>query len=600
MKKEISDYKESAIIVEKKLAALHIAKECNAGIQMAKGKEMSNNVHYEKEIYELGKNLDVFQYKNGNNYIESTTDATDINDVSAEAFEYSDENVEKTLSCSKSFKVEHKFEDQGNLVPRTVSRPGSAITSSDTDCYVKEASWIKSSTAETVSEIWKPQVPKTLDIIPLTLTKTDCRENEGYRTGDVSNAESTPKLVRQGSYVLDTPSPILLAHMQMELAGSAHTPCSEYVPTSNKVRRKEWNATGSKVEWEYKTESKECIAMESSKSLPLLKANSCSNNDRVMCKSIPLQTKLEYPLGMFPTARSADCIQAMLAKEHREGNNVETLHDKNSIIDTSDEQVQGYETWKRRNSSSTLNGVCEGSGSLADVNEHNNLSIGPSLLEKFSRNFKTQDSTCKTKSSAPASDKLLTVYKRVQDMHKKQMAELMSRQHREQTLLQKEFENQQLLLLTEIRKSFPEFSVALLSENVLSPSINNLTPAADSGVNNDNNTQQNIGILETNTQCNNKKVSPCPLDYIYNEMDCDYVPCPNTVNPTDNEVDADKEDTKTQLEVSRYYEEKLLESVECKHSNVSRELFPLDGKTTHVPIIDRTMYNVEHVRNRYS
>ncbi|KAG6797628.1 serine/threonine-protein kinase ndrD isoform X2 [Apis mellifera caucasica] len=179
-----------------------------------------------------------------------------ISDVPIETFKSSNENLEKTLEYDKDLNLRCKSENQINLVPSTVSRSESITSSNDSNT----TTLIKSTTTETVSEIWKPQVPKTLNIIPLTLNNTNLKENE-FQENNLDNLGDTPKLVRQGSYVLDTPSPILLAHMQMELTSSTCVPSSEYVPTScaNVNRRKEWNVAQTKVEWEYETKNKESV-----------------------------------------------------------------------------------------------------------------------------------------------------------------------------------------------------------------------------------------------------------------------------------------------------------------------------------------------------
>lgn len=91
----------------------------------------------------------------------------------------------------------------------------------------------KSNTIETTPErTSKPEVPKTLDIVPISLS-------------DSVDPGEPPKMVRQGSYVLDTPSPILLAHMN-----------NSYVPSGSKTpKRREWNLNQPKNKW-LGTESK--------------------------------------------------------------------------------------------------------------------------------------------------------------------------------------------------------------------------------------------------------------------------------------------------------------------------------------------------------
>lgn len=539
------------------------------------------------------ENLISFKYDNFNECI-----VTNISDVPIQTFKNSNENLEKTLQYDKDLNLRCKSENQINLVPSTVSRSESITSSIDSNITT-----LIKSTTETVSEIWKPQVPKTLNIIPLTLNNVNLKENE-CQENDLDNLGDTPKLVRQGSYVLDTPSPILLAHMQMELASSTCTPCSEYVPTScaNVNRRKEWNVAQAKVEWEYETKNKESVA------------NFYSNIDRKMCKSVSLQTKPEYSLATYSSTRSADCIQTMLAKEYIDQSDIQINQDKKHTIDNNNEMRKKLQTWNKCNSSCTFNSTCKIGGSLENLNDQNNISTSNNFMKKLSRNTDIKNSISRLKSTI-ASDKLLTVYKKVQEMHKKQMAELMFRQHREQTLLQKEFEKQQLLLLIEIKKSFPEVSVPLLSENILSPAFNQIISNDNKVFENNNDNIQNVKKVKNNLEDKieysedyNMRMVSCPLNYIYPEMNYDNAPCstkyscivqssetePSNINNSikkmkEKDVEIQSNDIKNK--------EKLEETEDNKRSNVSRELFPLDSKTTHVPIPDRTIYETKHVRN---
>jgi len=97
----------------------------------------------------------------------------------------------------------------------------------------------------TLSENWKPEVPRTLDVVPITLSD----DEEDISSKRISKEiENPPKLSRQGSYILDTPSPMLLAHMHTELIDE------KYIPTltTNVLQRKQWNIAQQKVEWENK------------------------------------------------------------------------------------------------------------------------------------------------------------------------------------------------------------------------------------------------------------------------------------------------------------------------------------------------------------
>lgn len=128
----------------------------------------------------------------------------------------------------------------------------------------------------------KPEVPKTLNIVPIMVesgvqSDTDaCQETKnGDKPMNEKPSESptspesedeTPKLVRQGSYVLETPSPMLLAHMKEEVRCAA-----DYVPTSvsgNAIKRKEWNISQAKSDWELQRRKDHFAVADSSRGAP--------------------------------------------------------------------------------------------------------------------------------------------------------------------------------------------------------------------------------------------------------------------------------------------------------------------------------------------
>lgn len=87
IKRELSNYKESAINIEKKLIISRINKQCN-----------SNTYKVQKELKDIKynhssrENLIPFEYDNFNENI-----VTDISDVPIETFKSSNENLEKNF-----------------------------------------------------------------------------------------------------------------------------------------------------------------------------------------------------------------------------------------------------------------------------------------------------------------------------------------------------------------------------------------------------------------------------------------------------------------------------------------------------------------------
>ncbi|XP_043248082.1 uncharacterized protein LOC122394949 [Colletes gigas] len=619
IKEEMSNYKQIAINIERKLAILHVAQE-HDNINAKTVRKGSKNLQLRKRICNLKENLVPFECKSID---QNKNNVMAINDISTDTSESPNENVEKITQWDmRKLDTEYKSECQIN--------PELITIGIGTDHCLNQVTSTKFSTFRRESEISKPQVPKTLDIIPLILSNYNSREDEKYQRNSLSNTGDIPKLVRQGSYVLDTPSPILLAHMQMEMSSSNSDPCSEYVPTTctNTIRRKEWNIAQAKIEWQNESKSKEFVPLESYRIAPKQKRNLYSSTNTKICKSNSLQSKPESVYVAYPATRSVDCIQTMLANENGDRSNAQTNSNRHYAMDHKNEKKHRFQKWKKYNSSFTFPSTYKHGGSLENLtsngvpfskcteSEHNNISMSNNFTREISKNTETEDSMSNLKSSI-ASDKLLTVYKKVQEMHKKQMNELVSRQQREQTLLQKEFEKQQLLLLTEIRKSFPEISVPLLSENILSSAFSQVTPNGEKHFENSNDTTENIKNLKSNLQQeseighlgdNNATLIPCPLDYIYPEMNvCNLEPystkCSHSVdtlklkssckinNPA---ITDENKDSEMQLDNKTHEEKPVEEGRGWKRLNVSRQLFPLDSKTIHVPVLDRTMYGEKH------
>ncbi|XP_076248940.1 uncharacterized protein LOC143188509 isoform X2 [Calliopsis andreniformis] len=601
IKEEMAKYKLLAIDIEKKLATLHAAKQYHTEIM----KRRYSDSQYKNKVCNSQDNLIPSECKDVRS---NETNVTTIGDISPETSESSNENIDKISQSSKKISTDYKSEYQINQASNAASRPGSITTSIDADPCLNETNSTKSDTTEIMSEIWKPQVPKTLDIVPLTLNNPSCEKDGKYQENGLNTVENTPKLVRQGSYVLDTPSPILLAHMQMEMASSTCTSCSEYVPTpsTNTARRKEWNIAQAKIEWEDESKRKEFISAESLGLFSKHKGTSHSNTNRKIRKSVSVQAKPEPTYETYPSTRSVDCIQTMLANEYTSKNNVQINHNRGFAMDSHSEKKQRNQKWKKCNSFSTFHSTHKRGCSLENLSsvnvppsksiEQDQISANNNFAKQISRYTETEDSVPKLKSSI-ASDKLLTVYRRVQEMHKQQMAELLFRQQREQTLLQKEFEKQQLLLLTEIKMSFPELSAPLLSENILSTTFSPVTPNNEQPLEHVDHSVKNIKNLSNNSQeenkddhlqDNNTRIISCPLDYIY--------PATEPLPKIDDTLE-EKKEAEVQLDNIGSHEKELIEeNCRSKRLSVSRQLFPLDSKTTHVPIPEKALYSAKHIK----
>lgn len=362
------------------------------------------------------------------------------------------------------------------------------------------------------------------------------------RSSEQSNGSSeTPKLVRQGSYILDNPSPMLLAHMQTEL-----TTDSDYAPTpSSATKRKEWNINEAKTQWE---KSRDCITPKPTK--PRRNSISSAYGQR----SIRQQRSITQQY-----ARSADCIQTMLSKELVSRNN-RTNSLKNCSNENPPNSVRSGKWRSNKNSSSNSpqnTKVIEtkkngGANYSSETDKENNVIKGPSKVV--------------------VSEKLISIFKEIQDTHEKQMADLMEKQKREQAVLQKEFEKQQLLLLTQIKSAFPKL-LSLSEESTADNNANEHTTLIDLF------TDLAVADLQSNgNQAMNNGVTSSP----------------SSRSGQKNRNNEPKKFGGKLAIMQNYHDEQFAMSIQ-NYSKVNRQLFPLSSKTTHLPAIDNSAYTEKHV-----
>lgn len=446
------------------------------------------------------------------------------------------------------------------------------------------------------SESWKPEIPKTLDVVPIMLSDKE----DNTSTPVSKESDNPPKLSRQGSYVLDTPSPMLLAHMHLELSNRDYIPTSN--TTSNISQRKQWNIAQSKVEWENTK-----IAVENTKV--------SNKTDHVQDSTSRAESMEPYQLNKFINSTEAIVSQEDTDKSNITPNkNSENTDDKkHSLIKKSegDSEVsilslatQLQESMREENSRAQQ--VC-----YLSENEHRDK------IKEYKNN---EDATDKIKLSI-TSDKLLTVYKEIEEMHKKKMVELINRQRKEQSLLQAEFQKQQKLLLTEIQKCSSEMlrqvdtSNVTSNQSLLSHNETNLGNISEKEKHSNTNSSSN---LDAEPHSNSKVLSTdhtnvimCPLEYIPSKnlyllrhckssitnafpstLDFDFTGKENLCDVTYNNNNNDDDITNGN--------QKSYDRVVFRSSTVNRQLFPLDSNTTHVPVIDSSSYLDKHVSRKYN
>ncbi|XP_072760313.1 uncharacterized protein [Anoplolepis gracilipes] len=453
------------------------------------------------------------------------------------------------------------------------------------------------------SENWKPKVPNTLNIVPITLSNKE--DNIDSVTVASKENESPPKLSRQGSYVLDTPSPILLAHMHTELIDKNYVP----TPTSNVSQRKQWNIIQPKTKWE----NEQLVAENTKQTSDKLE---CTTNESTFQHTESETLAESYQIDQSASSTKTEVVEAHACK-------FDSLSTKyNDVSDTSLTKQSSLEKLEKDSVSNLSNKKL--------VEDASSLKSQVSCIDEDMHGNKKkdikehQDLTVKIKSSITP-EKLLTVYKEIEEMHKKQMMELIYRQRKEQSLLQAEFKKQQMLLLAEIQKcssNIPHQVAA--SSNITSNQLSITNKEEIENIISETGQQLNVnsvGNLHTEAHYNSKSspmkhtnVIVCPVDYISKNLFFfkQYKPpsfimdaspatpnfdftrkvnlsntiCNNNNNNNNNDDDDDDDGNNYESHNRTVY----------KNSNVNRQLFPLNSNTTHVPVIDSSAYLDKHVQ----
>lgn len=493
-----------------------------------------------------------------------------------------------------------------------------AITAStDLNQYLNVSASSKTDTTETTEttpESWKPQVPKTLDIVPISLDQLKPIDKLS------SDSDDTPKLVRQGSYILDAPSPMLLAHMQNESSNS------EFIPTSSaeSIKHKEWSITQNKSERKnecnFKEPSSSCLS-----SMNKVKKKSGMPNQRVS-KSVS-NSKSGSPLDVYKPAKSVDCIQAMFAKECYSPKTVNSRSTNHAQKFSSLNGTNGVK--KNSKNISTLNLADKLSSSLGSLNNNSPKPVRrvekknsqeshlKTNINSTSNSVKSDHSSVPLKKQKPVvtSEKIVNVFKEIQDTHKKQMLELITRQQKEQMLMQENFKKQQILLLAQIRKAFPEISISALSEAICGRKSGHNTPLSSTTTseksyalhkNNEKSKINGISQFEENKQSSSKLI--VDSNYFSRESSITYQSSIQQITPVISPYSqSNSQATQTSENIPsscvnsfglsnvRDIDEIPVGNPIRRHSGVSRQLFPHDGKTNHAPVIDNSIYTEEHV-----
>lgn len=569
IKEEMNRYKTLAVKVEEKLRVRQLAK-CT--------------------IKDVGVQADIIKpsYKLRSSKYSSDSDASNYNTTSdtnnsdshskitiVEDMRVAEETIENNAQ-SRTSNIEHMQFKASSTSDATVD---------DTRC-VDINSLAARQIENKPAEEWKPSVPRTLDIVPIILKELEKKEKIPIFSTTSKKGESPPKLSRQGSYVLDTPSPILLAHMHTELADNSYVP----TPTVNTPQRKQWDITQRKTEWE----NERLVAQDAK-----------ASDERTTPES-------DIPAESYRANESTDSANAVLVEEHaRDITPTEHNHKPNT-----DPESTNLSNEEKSREDGTLHSTSTPSdrGFIPKELLHSSQDIFKRHEDDVGDKEKERQEAIKEKSIA--SEKLLTVYKEIEEMHRKQMMELIDRQRKEQSFLQEEFQKQQMLLLVEIQKCASELSYraddadVALSKSTSSSEIevgDTISEARQElNINSFVNLQEKI--YSNSKLSNHADVVICPLDYVSSKhmylpkyhkspslmtdscpaaLGLDFTKKINLRDAASNNNNSDNDDTNSNCEphIRTVY----------RSSTVNRQLFPLDSNTTHVPATDTSVYLEKHV-----
>jgi len=434
----------------------------------------------------------------------------------------------------------------------------------------------------------KPEIPKTLDVVPLMLNKKV--DNVQSFAVIPKEDENLPKLSRQGSYVLDTPSPCLLAHMDIDFIDKDYVP----TPTNNKSQRAQWNLVSSKIEWQNKQ-----FAIEDEKA-----TIECAK-DKLTSQQIETDTLTE----LYQTNKSSSIVipEQLVRQCTSESDIMQIKHNQISDIDLKNQSLSE----KSKGDNSISNSATKSQEFVENAYSSETQLFHTDRNKSYNNVMEDgkacQDLIIKTKSSTMP-EKLLTVYRQIEEMHKKQVMELINRQRKEQSLLQAEFQKQQTILLAEIQKC--SFSLSSLSD--ISNAASNELLSNETRLENSEREQLNVSNLHTETHrsklssANHANVI-CPLDYI-SPKDLDLLkshassPLITDISLTAVNFDVVREINSCEVMYNNNKNNNDYNSnVEsrnhsiCRNLTVNRQLFPLDSNTTHVPVLDTSAYLDKHV-----
>ncbi|XP_033231185.1 uncharacterized protein LOC117182216 isoform X2 [Belonocnema kinseyi] len=629
LREEMHYYKQLARAVGEKLKEIHLAKEVKEPNEKIVMSNVDDSFNSEIEC----ESLDVTP-----NRVFTTDYPAEMENI--EITEKTDTKDAKD-SCNRTFiGTWGSISDEENADQNETEIENN--TSSDTVSFSTDLNHYLNESTETSirqDQLKKPQVPKILDIIPV-LDKDLSPFNACKEASKVSEIrEETPKLIRRGSYVLDSPSPMLLAQLQLRKANT------EYVPTpmTNVVKRKEWNISQAKAEWESQLKNNELFILNSLSSRMgfKLRRNSVPNVYNQKIYSTIYHSRSIHSFELPQQAKSVDCIQTMLSNETALCDKRCNVASHTRKCDASYRQISNdsEETYREKLGRYLIRRSLENVESQYltrnESLQENESSCSESYDYKIPKSNKIQ-STIKSNSSVTF-EKIVCIFKKVQEQHKKRMSALIAQQYREQVHLEQDFKRQEKHLIAEIKKAFPGLSISSLVNSY--SNIENEAPrntrteklnSSHSKISNSPyaKVSKSLSSNISYSPCSNKSLSPCyskanvisspsskisnprsahsavercPLERIslnkfVRSVSCHQMSnqCTQTAFP---ESPSSGSSPISRMQIIKSLEDTFSQEefvAEQRHSAVSRTLFPLESKSTLVPVVDNTFYSDKH------
>ncbi|XP_044015671.1 uncharacterized protein LOC122857528 [Aphidius gifuensis] len=484
-----------------------------------------------------------------------------ISRASLSSLEASPENLNdnSTSSISKETRTEKIFHK--NCIPDDDTRP------TDINKYPSYRSHSLKTELEAskmTSEFAKSQVPTSLDIVPITLNKPQRRKHKSF--SDIDDCVTEPAtLVRQGSYTLETPSSMLLAHLDnsKDCQNNFQDELNFYTPTflKNKQKRKEWNITQALNNWTVK--NKKSIYREIK-----------SENDSIPQKKTSLNNFIDEN-SLIVVGKSVNCIQHILSKD----TTLKETSKQHKLIDSEHNSFETASSIENQDIDRTqLVGSLETLSGNENILFKNKQLVTDRMTKSLDISSFNNDNSKRSTKRGLTSQRLLHVFEEIQKTHEKQMVELVQRQKQEQVLMQKTFEKQQLMLLDQIDKTFPGISVQKIVGELA-----------------ENNKEFNERFINNKQMIYNGNLNVCEsnLDNQVSEFACQSGNESTTFNGSSFNSDG-----KSSIGVNLSGEKENINnpnSNERRRPSSSRQLFPLTSQSNRVDT-GSLHYNQKHVQ----